>query len=141
MSRATPEMREFAGRLIAYERRAQKSAPGALPAAFQVCEKLRPHLATLMGGGGVRAVLGRALALTAVERSDMKSVRIEADGSLANGSEADGDALDESGAVLVAELLGLLIAFIGERLILQMLREVWPRLALIELYFRNEDQT
>ena len=36
-------------------------------AVFLVCEKLRPHLAMLMGNAGFRALLSRALALAKAE--------------------------------------------------------------------------
>lgn len=142
MSRATLEMREFAGRLIAHERKANRSPPSALPPAFDVCEKLRPHLEMLMGRAGVRAVLGRALALVARERPHFGAVQLQADGSLAaaNGRKGDADLRTEGGVLLVAELLGLLVAFIGEGLTLRMLREAWPKISLSQLYFRNEDQ-
>jgi hypothetical protein len=36
--------------------------------------------------------------------------------------------MTEGGVVLVAQLLGLLVAFVGERLTLKIVREVWPNL-------------
>ena len=48
MSRATPQTRELAERLIASETRGKKSPEIKTPAAFYVCEKLRPYL-TRMG--------------------------------------------------------------------------------------------
>src|SRR5688572_19377724 len=81
MSRATPGMRDFARRLIAYETRGKKSAANRTPAAFPV-EKLRPHLATLVGNAGYRALLSRALALAGTEVPWLRSVRVNAAGSL-----------------------------------------------------------
>jgi hypothetical protein len=49
MSRATPQMWKFAKRLIVYET-SGKSSGTKIPAAFHVCQKLRPPLATLMRG-------------------------------------------------------------------------------------------
>lgn len=89
MSRATPLLREFAERLIAYEQKGNKSPTAKVPAAFQICEKLRPHLATLLGRTGVSALLGRALALTGAEVPGTRALELQADGSLAgvNGAE------------------------------------------------------
>jgi hypothetical protein len=41
--------------------------------------------------------------------------------------------MTEGGIVLVAQLLGLLTAFIGGSLTMRLVREVWPKLAFIEL--------
>jgi hypothetical protein len=42
--------------------------------------------------------------------------------------------------VLLAQLLGLLVAFIGERLTLSLVREIWPRIPLNDLDFGNGDK-
>ena len=42
--------------------------------------------------------------------------------------------------VLVAQLLGLLVAFIGETLTLRLVREVWPKLPLNDLDFGRGDK-
>ena len=134
MSRATPQIRELAARLIAYERREGQAIEPKIPAAFQVCEKLRPHLATLMGKAGFQAVLARALAVASGEAPWLAAVQVQADGSLAGWDKPEVPAapkvLTESGVLLVAQLLGLLIAFIGDNLTLRLVREVWPTLPL-----------
>ena len=144
MSRATPVMRDFAERLIAYETRGIKSSGTKTPAAFQVCEKLRPHLATLMGSTGFHALLTRALAVANAEDPWLREVQVKADGSLtgwdAPEAPADAEKLAEASVVLLAQLLGLLEAFIGQNLTLRMLREVWPKLSLSDLYFSKEDK-
>jgi hypothetical protein len=137
MSRATPEMRNFAKRLTAYEALARTPAEAKAPAAFQVCEKLRPHLAILMGNGGFRALLSRSLALASTEVPWLRAVHVKSDGSL-EGLDELGDQFDprenaEGGVVLLAQLLGLLMAFIGENLTVGLLREVWPKLSLNDL--------
>ena len=74
-------MRVFAKRLIAYETRANRSFETYTPVAFLVGEKLRPHLARLMGKVGFRELLSRALVLAKAEVPWLKAVRIKADGS------------------------------------------------------------
>ena len=136
MSRATPQMREFAERLVAYEARGRKSS-ASTTVAFHVCEKLRPHLAALTGKAGFSALLSRALALAAEEAPALRAVRVQADGTLAVDGEAG--VPDEGGVILLARLLGLLETFIGESLTLRKLREVWPRLSFSNLYFGKEN--
>ena len=144
MSRATPLMRDFAARLVAFEMQGTPASRTQTPVAFEVCEKLRPHLATLMGTTGFCALLSRALALATAEASGLRAVRVQADGSLAGceepGAPAEAEKAAEGGVVLLAQLLGLLEAFIGQNLTLRMLRDVWPKLTLSDLYFSNDDQ-
>jgi hypothetical protein len=139
MSRATPEMRNFAKRLMAHETSGNRSSATKTLAAFHACEKLRPQLATLMGNAGFRALLSRALALANAEVRWLRAVHVKADGSLEALEELhaqlDPDEFLEGGVVLLAQLLGLLVAFIGENLALRMVREVWPKLSLDDLAF------
>jgi len=133
MNRATPKMREFAERLIAHETKGNISSAANPPAAFHVCEKLRPRLVTLMGSGGYRALLSRALTLAKDEIPWLAAVRVKADGSLEGLDEfkaqVDPKEFAEDSVVLLAQLLGLLEAFIGENLTVRLVREVWPKLS------------
>jgi hypothetical protein len=79
MNRTTPQMQSIALRLINYEMPGNDSAATANTANFQETERLRPHLATLMGNGGFRALLARALALASAEVSWLRTVQVNAD--------------------------------------------------------------
>jgi hypothetical protein len=141
MSRASPQTRNFAKRLIADEASGNKSSETKTPAAFHVVEKLRPHLVTLMGNGGFRALLSRALALASAEVPWLRAVHVKADGSLEGledlHAQLDPDEFFEGRVVLLAQLLGLLVAFIGENLTLVVVRDVWPKIPLNDLDFGN----
>ena len=132
-------MRDFAERLIAHETKGNKSSATKPPVAFLVFEKLRPHLANLMGSAGFRALLSRSLALASAEVPWLRAVQVQSDGSLDGLDEHDAqvgqDEFIEGRVVLVAVLLGLLAAFIGEKLTLQLVHEVWPKLSLSDLDF------
>jgi hypothetical protein len=142
MSRASPEMRNIAKRLIAYEAGGNKPSPTKKPAGFSVSEKLRANLATLMGKGGYHALLSRALALAQAEVPSLHAVHVNADGTLAEVEEhrmqRDPDELFEGRVVLLAQLIGLLVAFIGKNLTLRLVREVWPNVKLDGLKFGTE---
>src|SRR5665213_1374282 len=103
MSRATPKMREFAERLMAYETRRHNFSETKTPAAIFVGEKLRPHLAMLLGNVGFRALLSRALALANAEVPWLRAVHVKADGSLEGLDELetqiDADKIFEGGVV------------------------------------------
>ena len=137
-------MRDFAERLIAYETRENKSSETKTPAACLVGEKLRPHLATLMGNVGFRALLSRALALANAEVPWLRAVHVKADGTFEGldelGTQVDPDEIFEGCVVLLAQLLGLLVAFIGEDLTLRLGREVWPKLSLDNFDFGKGDK-
>src|SRR5258707_1183819 len=137
MSQATLQMQSFARRVLACEPPGRKLSEAKTSEAFQVFDKLRPHLATLMGNGGFCALLSRALALANAEVSWLSAVNVKADGSLEGLKELRGQ-LDpaeffEGGVVLLAQLLGLLVAFIGENLTVSLVREVWPEVSLNDL--------
>jgi len=131
-------MRNFAKRLMAYEASGNKSSTKT-PEAFGVLDKLRSQLTTLMGNGGFRALLSRARTLANAEVPWLRTVLVKGDGTLEGLEELptrlDPDELLEGRVVLLAQLLGLLVAFIGENLTLRMVREVWPKVPLNDLDF------
>lgn len=131
MRPAPPYLRNLVQRLIA-EEIGQAGAPA--PAAFLVCARLRPHLATLMGSTGFRVLLTRALAMVQAKNLWLRTLQVDDDGLLADLSEAAGlagaAAIADGSVTLIAQLLTLLVAFIGEALTLQLIRDVWPSLPL-----------
>jgi hypothetical protein len=137
-------MRDFAERLIAYETKGNKSSETKTVAVFLVGEKLRPHLTMLMGNVGFSALLSRALVLANAEVPWLRAVHIKVDGSLEGldglGAQVNPAEIFEGRVVLLAQLLGLLVAFIGERLTLSLVREIWPRIPLDDLDFGNGDK-
>ncbi len=147
MSRATPRLRRLSRYLIACETRRTPSLSPLIPAAFSICGQLRPQLAPLMGNAGFRAFLSRTLAVAAVEADWLQGVRVDANGSLEwmAGTRAPVPPRDlaEGGVILMAQFLGLLIAFIGENLTFRILHEVWPELSADRIEFvvgnKNED--
>jgi hypothetical protein len=127
-------MRHVAARLIAYEAKENKSPRAKSKADFAVIAKMRLQLTVLMGNGGFRALLSRALALTNAEVPGLRAVQLKVDGSFEwpesmEKTDADSESIAQGKVILLAQLLGLLVAFIGENLTLQLLHEVWPKLS------------
>jgi hypothetical protein len=124
-------MRSIAEGLIALETPRRKSTVAKTFSGFRVAEKLRPHLATLMGDGGFQALLARALSLASVEVSWLGAVRVKMDGTFEGLEEAraqlDPSEFLEGGIVLIAHLLGLLTAFIGPNLTSRLVGDAWPK--------------
>ena len=135
----TPKLRKLAQFLIVREATAGASSTSRAVRAFSIIEKLRPHLTNLMGNAGFAALLARALVLASTEFAWLGVVRLSADGAWEGLEELDAtvsanDFLDARVRVL-AHLLGLLVAFVGERLMLRLVTEVWPDLSLNDLDF------
>ena len=128
-----PVSRQLARRLLTYESAAGKNSELTESAAFRVCEKLRQPLSTLAGVAGFHSLLSRALTLARAEAPSLSAVQIGADGSLKGldelGPQIDKDMSKEGGAILIAQLLGLLLIFIGEGITLRLVQDVWPESA------------
>lgn len=126
-------MRLLAERIIASEKLSyKKSEQAGRPVVAVATQKLRPVLGMLMGNEGYRVLLSRALARATVEAPSLRALHLTADGALIFDSAStppDPKKLDDGSVILIAELLGLLNAFIGEALTVQFLREAWPRLS------------
>jgi hypothetical protein len=136
-------MWKIAERLKAYEATRKKSSGKELPPAFLVIAKLRPYFTTLMGNAGFRALLARALALAGTEVKWLRQVQVTTTGTLqmpARLGRLGPEELNQGGTLLIVELLSLLVAFIGEKLTLQMIRDVWPKMPLRDLDFYEGDK-
>ena len=134
-------MRSIAGQLRAAESPGNISADLEDPAAYRATDKLRLHLSMLIGRGGFQALLARALVLAIAEVPWLASVKVLVDGEL------DGLAAAQTGRdvhdfahgeiVLLAQLLGLLVAFIGPALTLRLIGQIWPQVTLDDADFGN----
>jgi hypothetical protein len=135
MSRNVPSSKicQLAQRLLANEVAGDHAAEANVPALALVAEKLRRPLVTLTGIAGFRSLLARALTLAETQTPALDIVQIEADGSLTGfGDLGNQDQVAEAGVALIAELLGLLVTFIGEHLMLTLVREAWPDLPILD---------
>ena len=137
-------MRNFAKRLMTHETSGNRSSGKNNSTDFHDSDQLRPPLSTLMGNGGFRAILSRALALANAEVPWLRAVHVKADGSLEGLEELhaqlDPDEFVEGRIELLAQLLGLLVAFIGEDLTLRLVRDIWSKVSLDDLDFGSGGQ-
>jgi hypothetical protein len=131
-----PQTRDLALRLITNEGAAGNTSEPMELAAFRVCDTLRPPVCALAGVDGFRALLSRALALARAEAPILSVLQVAADGSLQGldelGRQIDKDPVREGGVILIAQLLGLLLTFIGEAMTSRLVTsEVLPPLRSI----------
>ena len=143
MSRATPKSRRFAERLIAYETVDKEPSDSKIPAACFATERLRPHLAILIGRVGFSTLLARSLAFSITGFPWLRTVNVKNDGSFEGfdilAAQVDSDKLVEGCVDILANLLGLLEAIIGEDLTLGLVRDVWPELSPNDFEFSKGD--
>ena len=125
---ATPVIQNLALWLLAQEVSAGKPSEMNMCAAFRVCEKLRRPLSTLAGATGYRYLISRALTLAKKEAPSLGEVQVKEDGSLERtvAIELMDEAAKKWEALLVAQLLWLLVTFIGQALTLRLVRDLWP---------------
>jgi hypothetical protein len=141
LKRVSPQLRSLAKRLMASETSRTTSAEVEHPATFRAIDKLRPQFSILMGRSGFQALLARALVLAAAEAPWLTEARVVADGELEGLTAAHatrGPAeFAEGELVLLAQILRLLVAFIGPTLTLRLINQLWPQLSFSAADFSN----
>lgn len=143
MSRATPHILSIARCVLDAESRA--AAETQDPAAFPAMDRLRPRLAALMGNGGVVALFARSLALARAELPWLSTARVNQGGVFEGlevlSAERPPDDFAKGLTILLAQTLGLLVAFIGPSLTSRLIGEVWPHVPSADRDFgRKEDR-
>jgi hypothetical protein len=132
MGRTTPHIRSLAKRVLAHAPRDGTLAAEHTSIEFHAIAQLRPQLAVLMGNGGTRALLLRALALASIEVPWLRALRVDASASLQGLekplAQLSSKTLLEGKQALLAQVFGLMEAFIGARLTLRLVQEAWPDL-------------
>jgi hypothetical protein len=140
MSRSTATMRDFAQRLVARDGMGKR--PLNRRADFgRVVEKVHGPLAALVGVSGFRSLLSRALASAGDEVRWLRAVHVKADGSLerpAEMAQLDKEEVTRGEAAVIAQLLGLLVTFIGEALTARLLLDAWPGVSINDFDFEKK---
>ena len=134
---APSKMRGLAQDLLAYEAFASETSNLEDSATFRVYEKLRHGLGQFAGVIGFQSLASRALALARSEAPSLSAVRVSEEGALVGLGQIehrfDIDKIhagefpaSEGEIILLSQLLGLLLLFVGEPLTLSLLRITWP---------------
>jgi hypothetical protein len=144
MSRPSSQNQELARRLIVLEAARANSSDAPVDTAMLVIGELRMRLVKLAGVEGFRSLLSRALTLSKAEAPSLNIVQISSDGSLEGFDGIDeseeAGAAGQAGTVLVANLLELLVTFIGEPLTLRLVHDTWPDATMDEANLRSEEK-
>ncbi len=120
--------RDFARSLVAREAdECTTSLPTESP-TVRVYERLRQQLSAPVGTDGFQALASRALALAKSQSPQLCAVQVTANGGLCglgeveahSGTDVDG----EAGIILIAQLLGLFLTFLGEATTLRLIEDL-----------------
>lgn len=129
-----PETLDLARRILAYEAVEGKCSEPMDSAAILVNEKLRPPLCALVGVAGYQGLLSRALTLARDEVPSLGAVQVTVEGRLqglsGRGPQIDKNHAQEEGVILLAQLLGLFLTFIGEALTFRLVQDIAPHLTV-----------
>ena len=120
--------RDLARSMVACETKANTTALEAEPASVRVYERLRRQLSAPVGVDGFQALASRALALAKSQSPRLSAVQVTADGGLHGlgevESQMDAGEDGEVGIILIAQLLGLFLTFLGEATTLRLIEDL-----------------
>ena len=120
--------RELVRSLVASEAVAATTPLHTEPATVRVYERLRRQLGSPVGIDGFQALASRALALAKSESPRLSTVQVTANGGLRGlgevESQAEADEDGEAGIILIAQLLGLFLTFLGEATTLRLIEDL-----------------
>jgi hypothetical protein len=120
--------RDLARSLVASEADPATTCLHTEPATVRVYERLRQQLGAPVGADGFQALASRALALAKSESPRLSAVQVTANGGLRGlgeiESQTDTDEDGEVGIVLIAQLLGLFLTFLGEATTLRLIEDL-----------------
>jgi hypothetical protein len=120
--------RDLARSLVAGEADASTESLQTGPATVRVYERLRRQLGAPVGVEGFQALASRALTLAKSESPRLSTVQIATNGDLRGlggvESEMIADEAGEAGIILIAQLLGLFLTFLGEATTLRLIEDL-----------------
>jgi hypothetical protein len=119
-------IREMARQLIEFEADNAKRSNQQSNAIIIVTNKLRLYLTKLTGTLGVNALFSRALTISKTQVQTLRDIEVLPDGTLQGLENVSEDS--DAATIIVAELLCLLITFIGISLTIHMLHDIWPEI-------------
>lgn len=120
--------RDLARDLVVIETDASKASLRTEPATIRVYERLRRQLGASVGADGFQALASRALALAKSDSPRLNAVKVTENGGLLGlgdfESTPETDEDREVGIILIAQLLGLFLTFLGEATTLRLIEDL-----------------
>jgi hypothetical protein len=122
--------RDLARSLVASEADVSTTPLQAMPPTVRVYERLRQQLGAPVGVDGFQTLASRALALAKSQSLRLNTVHVTANGELCGLGDIESQAGtgsgedDEAGVILIAQLLGLFLTFLGEATTLRLIEDL-----------------
>jgi len=120
--------RDLARSLVAREADTSGNSPHTEPATVRVYDRLRLQFSTPVGVDAFQVLASRALALARSACRRLSAVQITANGGLRGLGEVESeigtDEDGEVGVILIAQLLGLFVTFLGEATTLRLIEDL-----------------
>lgn len=119
--------RDLARSLVAREAKSDTSLLQTELASVRVYERLRRQLGAPVGTEAFQTLATRALALARSESPRLNAVQIMANGGmrgLGDGESQTNSDENEAGIILIAQLLGLFLTFLGEPTTLRLIEDL-----------------
>jgi hypothetical protein len=129
---ATSQLKSLAQRLLVHEAKNSPSPAKLAEALNLCCQRLQKRLDLLVGAGGFRALLDRALYLAKKDHPWLKGVELQAYPAceLKGLNEAmtgrEPTEIRETLTIIFANVIWLLVTFIGEDIVYGLIEEAWP---------------
>jgi hypothetical protein len=136
MTEVPPALGDFARRLLSHEAGNGRSARDVTDALERACQSLHGRLAPLVSAVGFDALVARAVKLAAREFPFLAAVNVpigtncSVDGLRQVAEAREPNEVTDALVAILANLIWLLVIFIGENLGLRKVREVWPDVPL-----------
>ena len=132
--------RDLARSLVASEADASTTSLQTEPATVRAYERLRRQLGAPVGVDGFQSLASRALSLAKSESPRLSAVQLTANGGLRGLGEVEShtepDEDGEAGIILIAQLLGLFLTFLGEATTLRLIEDL-----RLQVYIATESPT
>jgi hypothetical protein len=120
--------RDLARSLVAREANGSTTSLQTDSATVRVYDRLRRQLGASVGADGFHVVASRALALAKSQSLLLSTVQVTANGALLGldevESQTDADDDGKAGIILIAQLLGLFLTFLGEATTLRLIEDL-----------------
>jgi hypothetical protein len=137
--------RDLARSLVASEADASTTSLHSEPATVRVYERLRRQLGSPVGVDGFQSLASRALALAKSQSPRLSAVQVAANGDLRGlgevESQTDADEDGEAGIILIAQLLGLFLTFLGEATTLRLIEDLRLQVDVSPVSARTTEDT
>ncbi len=139
MNRCPSRLARLAEFILEFESMQNEKPSDAFEVSIDSCAKLRLPLSRLAGNDGYQSLLSRSLQIAQIEEPKLNQLYVDNDGILVFLKGKSHVALGElhgCGRVLITQLFGLMVTFIGESLTFNTLQSVWPA----ELILKSDDK-